>query len=108
MAGQAPRVAWAWRAALLVAVLAVLAAPARGADASAWASRTIYQVLTDRAALPGAPAAPACDNLSTWCGGTLSGLAALLPYIRGMGFDALCVPDLAPPPLAPRADERIL
>lgn len=93
MAGPAPRVAWAWRAALLLLLaLAALPAPARGADASAWASRTIYQVLTDRAALPGAPAAPACANLSTWCGGTLSGLTALLPYIRGMGFDALCVP----------------
>ncbi|OQR83869.1 alpha-amylase [Achlya hypogyna] len=55
---------------------------------AAWKKRSVYQVLTDRFA--GSKAAT-CTDLSTYCGGTFRGLQANLPYIKGMGFDAIWI-----------------
>lgn len=58
-----------------------------GSPASAWKSRTIYQVLTDRY---NNPSRPSCD-LKNYCGGTFAGIAKQLDYIVDMGFDAIWI-----------------
>lgn len=60
-------------------------------SASEWASRTIYQVITDRLATPESDDWPECTNLSVYCGGTWAGIEAKLDYISGMGFDAIWI-----------------
>lgn len=82
--------------------LAAAAAPGEGAGADGWRSRTVYQLLTDRFALPPEaelqhaeaglqPATPACAANETYCGGTWRGIEARLDYITGMGFDAVWI-----------------
>jgi alpha-amylase len=66
-----------------------LAFVASGASSSAWKSRTIYQVLTDRFAVNGG-GSPSCD-VHNYCGGTFKGLTAKLDYIQNMGFDAVWI-----------------
>lgn len=65
------------------------------ANSSEWASRTIYQVLTDRFASPtGAPCPfvpPFSLPLNVYCGGTWAALTSRLDYIRDMGFDAIWI-----------------
>ncbi|CAG9322929.1 unnamed protein product [Blepharisma stoltei] len=58
--------------------------------ASEWASRTIYQVLTDRMARPDGDTS-GCPNLSNYCGGGWAGITNNLGYIQNMGFDAIWV-----------------
>ena len=60
---------------------------ASAADAAQWASRSIYQVLTDRFALTDG-SNPECD-LYKYCGGTWAGITNKLDYIQGMGFSAI-------------------
>eukprot|EP01112_Ceratiomyxa_fruticulosa_P015854 TRINITY_DN4726_c0_g2_i1.p1 TRINITY_DN4726_c0_g2~~TRINITY_DN4726_c0_g2_i1.p1 ORF type:complete len:501 (-),score=70.94 TRINITY_DN4726_c0_g2_i1:63-1463(-) len=55
-----------------------------------WASRTIYQLLTDRFAMAQSNP-PSCPNLSNYCGGTFNGITSKLDYIQGMGFDAIWI-----------------
>lgn len=62
----------------------------QAATSDQWRERTIYQVLTDRFALPKGVSAT-CADLSTYCGGTYSALIGQLDYIQGMGFDALWI-----------------
>jgi len=62
---------------------------ARAATADEWASRTIYQLLTDRFATA-SPAAP-CSNLHHYCGGSFQGVVDHLDYIQSMGFDAIWI-----------------
>ena len=52
-----------------------------------WNQRAIYQVMTDRFALPDG-SSKKCD-LMKYCGGTWSGLINKLDYIQGMGFTAV-------------------
>jgi len=54
-----------------------------------WASRTIYQVLTDRFATASGSGG-SCD-LSRYCGGVFKGIEKKLDYIQGMGFDAVWI-----------------
>ena len=71
-----------------------------GAGPDQWRNRSIYQVLTDRFALPsgtiaagtatGTPATSSCD-LHSYCGGTWQGITQHLDYIQALGFDALWV-----------------
>jgi alpha-amylase len=62
------------------------------ADTSAWKSRSIYFVLTDRIARSINDAGGnACGNLGTYCGGTFEGLESKLDYIKGLGFDAIWI-----------------
>lgn len=62
------------------------------ADTSAWKSRSIYFVLTDRIARSSSDAGGAsCGNLGNYCGGTFKGLESKLDYIKGLGFDAIWI-----------------
>ena len=73
----------------VVVVLAVVAGLAGAASKKEWASRTIYQVLTDRFGTS-TGSAPGC-GLSDYCGGTWKGIERQLDYIEGMGFDAVWI-----------------
>ena len=55
-----------------------------------WASRTIYQVVTDRFARNDGDTS-ICQNLSNYCGGGFIGLMNNLDYIANMGFDAIWI-----------------
>ena len=60
------------------------------ADANAWRSRSIYQVLTDRIARTNGDTS-SCGDLGKYCGGTFKGLQNKLDYIKSMGFDAIWI-----------------
>ncbi|KAK4683535.1 alpha-amylase, partial [Tremellales sp. Uapishka_1] len=62
-----------------------------GMDASAARSRRVYQLVTDRFALPNSTA-PTCNTADQkYCGGTWSGITSKLDYIQGMGFDTIWI-----------------
>jgi hypothetical protein len=62
------------------------------ADTSAWKSRSIYFVLTDRVARSSSDTGgSSCSNLGNYCGGTFKGLESKLDYIQGLGFDAIWI-----------------
>jgi alpha-amylase len=62
------------------------------ADTSAWKSRSIYFVLTDRIARSSSDTGGnSCSNLGNYCGGTFKGLESKLDYIMGLGFDAVWI-----------------
>lgn len=62
------------------------------ADTSAWKSRSIYFVLTDRIARSSSDTGGgSCGNLGNYCGGTFKGLQSKLDYIQGLGFDAIWI-----------------
>lgn len=58
--------------------------------AAEWASRNIYQLLTDRYARPNGDTS-GCSNLGNYCGGGFKGIINNLDYIQGMGFDAVWI-----------------
>ena len=62
-------------------------------DANGMRSRTVYQLVTDRFALPPANTSdPTCDvSARQYCGGTWSGIQSQLAYIQGMGFDTIWI-----------------
>lgn len=60
---------------------------AAAADAEAWKSRSIYQVMIDRFARDDGGSVDC--KLYEFCGGTWKGLTNKLDYIQGMGFDAV-------------------
>ncbi|KAF9653890.1 alpha-amylase [Thelephora ganbajun] len=60
------------------------------ATAAEWRSRSIYQVLTDRYALPAGADPSACKpEALTWCGGTWNTIRENLDYIQNAGFTAI-------------------
>lgn len=62
------------------------------ADTSAWRTRSIYFVLTDRIARSSSDTGGgSCSNLGNYCGGTFKGLESKLDYIKGLGFDAIWI-----------------
>ena len=62
------------------------------ANGQDWATRTIYQVMTDRFARTDGSTTASCDTgTGDYCGGTWQGLIAHLDYIQGMGFDAVWI-----------------
>ncbi|RMZ71857.1 Alpha-amylase A type-1 2 [Pyrenophora seminiperda CCB06] len=62
------------------------------ADTTAWKSRSIYFVLTDRVARSSSDVGgSACSNLGDYCGGTFKGLQSKLDYIQGLGFDSIWI-----------------
>lgn len=62
------------------------------ADTSAWRSRSIYFVLTDRIARSSSDTGGgSCSDLGNYCGGTFKGLESKLDYIKGLGFDAIWI-----------------
>lgn len=60
------------------------------ADANAWKSRTIYQLLTDRYWRSNGDTQTGC-NLSQYCGGDWAGITQQLQYIKDLGFDAIWI-----------------
>jgi len=75
---------------LLISLLCVIGFGVTfAADANAWRSRSIYQVLTDRFAKTDGSQG-GCD-LHNYCGGTFVGIKNKLDYIASMGFDAIWI-----------------
>lgn len=69
------------------------ASHAFAATAEQWKERTIYQIITDRFALPTSIDQSTSCNVTdqTFCGGTWSGITAMLDYITSMGFTAIWI-----------------
>ncbi|KAH8108459.1 alpha-amylase [Phellopilus nigrolimitatus] len=64
----------------------------RAANASEWRSRSIYQIIVDRYALPDGADPTACNTADqTWCGGTWNTISANLDYIQNAGFTAIWI-----------------
>ena len=64
----------------------------RAAKPAQWRERSIYQLLTDRFAVPDGDTTAICDvNKSRYCGGAWAGIEGQLDYIQGMGFDAIWI-----------------
>jgi alpha-amylase len=59
-----------------------------GPGSAEWASRSIYQVMTDRFARSDG-SSDDCKDVEKYCGGTWTGLINKLDYIQGMGFTAI-------------------
>ncbi|KAI0010991.1 glycoside hydrolase family 13 protein [Xylariaceae sp. FL0662B] len=69
---------------------ALWAVAAQALSPEEWRGQSIYQVLTDRFARTDG-STTACDDLSSYCGGTWQGLINKLDYIQGMGFTAIWI-----------------
>lgn len=62
------------------------------ATADEWRGRSIYQLITDRYALPDGADSDACDpGKQTWCGGTWNSIRENLDYIQTAGFSAIWI-----------------
>jgi alpha-amylase len=73
-------------------ILFYITSIATAADTSAWKSRSIYFVLTDRIARSNIDTGGgSCGDLGNYCGGTFKGLESKLDYIRNLGFDAIWI-----------------
>lgn len=68
----------------LAFALLLSARPAVGASPDEWASRTIYQLLTDRWAYQGPEPWPDCPDLSDYCGGTFNGTIQVCAACLGL------------------------
>lgn len=77
--------------AVVLTALTAFTSISYAASAYDWAQRSIYQVITDRFALPDGSTAEKCDDLNKYCGGTWAGLIDKLDYIQGMGFTAVLI-----------------
>lgn len=76
----------------LITFLLQLCSLVAAADTSAWKSRSIYFVLTDRIARSSSDTGgDSCGNLGNYCGGTFKGLESKLDYIKNLGFDAIWI-----------------
>ncbi|RDB21011.1 Alpha-amylase 1 [Hypsizygus marmoreus] len=66
--------------------------PISAATAEQWRGRSIYQLITDRFALPSGADLNACDpGKQTWCGGTWNSILENLDYIQNAGFTAIWI-----------------
>lgn len=62
------------------------------ATAEQWRGRSIYQIITDRFALPNGSDQNVCDpGQQTWCGGTWNSIRSNLDYIQNAGFTAIWI-----------------
>ncbi|KAI0256530.1 glycoside hydrolase family 13 protein [Lactifluus subvellereus] len=65
---------------------------ALAATADQWRGRSIYQIITDRYALPSGADVNACNvTKQTWCGGTWRTIMDNLDYIQHAGFTAIWI-----------------
>ncbi|KAI0698482.1 alpha-amylase [Cytidiella melzeri] len=75
-----------------VCFYASLLQAAFAATAEEWKSRSIYQIITDRYALPQGADPNACNPADqTWCGGTWNTIRENLDYIQNAGFTAIWI-----------------
>lgn len=80
------------RLAIWTLLAAQTVVPAFAASAEEWAKRSIYQIITDRFALPPGADPTKCDpGVHTWCGGTWKTIRENLDYIQGAGFTAIWI-----------------
>ncbi|KAJ6608858.1 glycoside hydrolase superfamily [Mycena sp. CBHHK59/15] len=69
----------------------LLVSPAFAASASDWATKAVYQLVTDRFATSN-DSSTSCDTSDrTYCGGSWVGIANHLDYIQELGFDAVWI-----------------
>ncbi|KAF8636557.1 hypothetical protein AX17_003369 [Amanita inopinata Kibby_2008] len=62
------------------------------ATAEQWRGRTIYQIITDRYALPPGSSLDKCNPAQqTWCGGTWNTIRENLDYVQNAGFTAIWI-----------------
>lgn len=75
----------------MLPILALLLLPlAFALSSNDMRSRSVYQLVTDRFALPSNATSTSCDpSARQVCGGTWSGIQSKLDYIKGMGFDTV-------------------
>ena len=79
-------------AAVLLALLAACPGPVSARTAEEWKTRSIYQIITDRFALPPpSNSTSPCANIRDYCGGTYTGITAHLDYITQLGFNAIWI-----------------
>lgn len=78
------------RLALLLLLLLSITAASQAADATAWKTRSIYQLLTDRFWRSNGDTTTPCD-LKKYCGGDWAGNIEKLQYIKDLGFDAIWI-----------------
>ncbi|KAF8626158.1 hypothetical protein AX15_005049 [Amanita polypyramis BW_CC] len=65
---------------------------ASAATADQWRTRSIYQIMTDRYALPPGADPTRCDpGQQTWCGGTWNTIRENLDYVQNAGFTAIWI-----------------
>lgn len=79
---------------LALSLLSLLPTLATASTADDWRTRSIYQVITDRFALPeGSSIDPKACNPAQQkiCGGTWQSIIQNLDYIQGMGFSAVWI-----------------
>lgn len=74
-------------------LLAALFIPAAlAATAEEWRQRSIYQIITDRFALPPGADKTKCDpGDQVWCGGTWNSIRENLDYVQQAGFTAVWI-----------------
>ncbi|KAF8894428.1 glycoside hydrolase family 13 protein [Infundibulicybe gibba] len=77
----------------LLLALALAPKTVFAATAEQWRSRSIYQIITDRFAIPSETTNPtACDpGQQTWCGGTWNSIRENLDYVQNAGFTAIWI-----------------
>jgi alpha-amylase len=75
---------------LCVLLLATAATNVYGRTADEWKSRVIYQIVTDRFG-KATDDSSACNDLTTYCGGTFVGIMNKLDYIQGLGANAIWI-----------------
>lgn len=77
-----------------LAPLLALSTHAFAATSEQWRGRSIYQIITDRFALPAGSTTPsnACDTMKQrYCGGTWLSIKDNLDYVQHMGFTAIWI-----------------
>jgi len=76
--------------------LLLLLLPTHSLTTAPWLGRSIYFIVVDRFLNPSFNASlnvsqrDQCSG-SDWCGGTLQGVTAKIPYIKSMGYDAVWI-----------------
>ncbi|KAI9645162.1 hypothetical protein NHQ30_005896 [Ciborinia camelliae] len=71
----------------LIPLVPIFAGLSQAATSEEWASRSIYQIITDRYHRSDGSDAPC--NITNYCGGTWNGITENLDYIQNMGFTAI-------------------
>lgn len=79
-------------ASLFAAGAVLLSSGSHAANPTAWKTRTIYQVVTDRFSVANGVTPSSCPpGTNIYCGGTFQGIISKLDYIANMGFDAIWI-----------------
>ena len=77
--------------ATLLSLVPFLALSALALDDNAMRQRSVYQLVTDRFALPNNGTTACSTSQAKYCGGTWQAIIGHLDYIQGMGFDTVWI-----------------